>query len=503
MLTEMTEFPPRSANAAAARGDCGAGTAAPPVASRNVVASPKTSGDSGIATFWSRRPNRAMVFGWLSVVPLLTWWLGWFPGFLSPDSIDQLGQIDRFSFTNVHPITHTFSMWVITRVWDDPGAVTLVQVVLLAGVLGYTARRLTGVGIPWWLSGAVAVMVGAIPMVGATAVTIWKDIPFSTVMLWTFAELLLLARDRAAFWAGSWGPLRLGIAFGFLWILRANGAITVVIMLVALAIAFRDRWRRLLPTAVATFGVALLVPAVLLWVLPGTAAAIEPAEVFMPDLAAVVAHDPDWFDYGDLGLIEAVGPLSVWTGTYDCDNSTPMLFDPQFNSSVARGDPWAYRGLVARAVLTHIPTVAGHRWCAASYLIWPVQPDNAFIQRPPFEIPPNTLGIARDPISDRAYHLTLAEYQWVERSGVIWLTWRPALVTLLGLVTYLGIVVRPTLRPLLWGGALILAHLFNVALTTPATEFRYAYGVYLISLMSLTLWWLIIRPQDQEGAGNS
>ena len=50
-----------------------------------------------------------MLVGWLSVIPMLIWWLGWFPGYLSPDSIDQLGQVARFDFANIHPISHTAS----------------------------------------------------------------------------------------------------------------------------------------------------------------------------------------------------------------------------------------------------------------------------------------------------------------------------------------------------------------------------------------------------------
>ena len=60
---------------------------------------------------------------------------------MSSDSIDQLGQVDRFDFFNFHPIAHTFSMWVVTRVWDHPGAVTLAP--------GSSARRSSGaVGTP-------------------------------------------------------------------------------------------------------------------------------------------------------------------------------------------------------------------------------------------------------------------------------------------------------------------------------------------------------------------
>ena len=130
------------------------------------------------------RSDRALVLGWLSAVPLLIWWAGWFPGFLSTDSIDQLGQVDRFDFFNFHPIFHTFSMWVVTRIWDHPGAVTLVQVLLLAGLLGFVARRLVQVGVPWWLAVGAAWFTAALPMVGATTITIWKDIPYSLAVVW-------------------------------------------------------------------------------------------------------------------------------------------------------------------------------------------------------------------------------------------------------------------------------------------------------------------------------
>jgi len=440
--------------------------------------------------------DRALTLGWLSVAPLLVWWLGWFPGFMSSDSIDQLGQVDRFDFFNFHPIVHTFSMWVATRVWDNPGAITLLQVLILAGLLGFLARRLTQVGVPWWLTVAAAWITAALPMVGATTITIWKDIPYSLAMVWAFAELLALARDRDRFWSSWWGPLRLGTALGLMWALRANGKVTVVIFAVALAIGFWRQWRRLLAAGGAVVAVGIVIPAVLLTVLSVNPGTIEPAEVFLPDVAAVVVNDPDWFGDADLARLQAIAPIEVWQGQYECSDSTPLVFDPNFNHAPPRENPWEYRSLVARTAITHLPTVVGHRWCAASFLFVPWPRDGSYLHRPPFEIPPNTLGIARDSISDRAYSFTLAQYQWIEKPGVEWLTWRPALVVLVGIATYIGIGVRRRLRPLLWAGGLIGAQLLNVAAMTPAHEFRYAFGVYLLCLMSLPFWWLIIRPDE-------
>ncbi len=443
------------------------------------------------------KPDVAMLLGWLSVLPLLIWWLGWFPGFLSPDSIDQLGQVDRFEFFNFHPIAHTFSMWVVTRVWDHPGAVTLLQVLLLAGLLGFLARRLTQVGVPWWLAVAAAWITAALPMVGATTITIWKDIPYSLAMVWAFAELVALARDRGRFWSSWWGPLRLGTALGLdvgaageregdRPDLRGSFGDRILAPLASFARSRRCVGRRWDPDprrpAVAVLSVN-----------PGT---IEPAQVFLPDVAAVVVNDPDWFSDADVERLEAIAPIEFWQDKYECTDSTPLVWDPKFKHAPARQSPWEYRSLVARTAITHLPTVLGHRWCAASFLFVPWARGDSYLHRPPFEIYPNTLGIARDSISERAYSFTFAQYQWIEKPGVLWFTWRPALVVLAGIATYVGMAVRRRLRPLLWAGGLIGAQLLNVAAMTPAHEFRYAFGIYLLSLMSLPFWWLIIRPYE-------
>ncbi len=71
----------------------------------------------------------------------------------------------------------------------------------------------------------------------------------------------------------------------------------------------------------------------------------------------------------------------------------------------------------------------------------------------------------------------------------------------LAVVTYAGVAYRRRLRVLLLGAALLALQMANVAATTPAQEFRFAYGVYLIALLSAPLLWLVARP-DQAAVGD-
>ncbi len=437
---------------------------------------------------------RASVLGSLTIVPLLIWWAGWAPAIMSSDSVDQWNQALTFDFINTHPIVHTTLLWLASLVWASPASVTLAQVAITTVLLAVVARRLVQIGVRLPVAVGVTWIIAVLPMTGAVTVTMWKDVPFSLAMLWVVTELLLMARDKQAFWTGLWGPGRLGVALGLVWALRENGRLTVALFAVALAVAFWSLWRGVATMFAAVVAVGVALPVVLITVLPVTDAPIEPAQVFMPDVASVVVNDRGDLSPADLVLVTAVAPLRIFEAYYACGDSTPLLFHPEYDNQEIRDNASAYRGLIIRTGIGSFPTVLGHRWCAAEYLLSPVNRTDTYVHRPPFDIWPNTLGLARDPISDRAYDLTLAMYKAAEQSEIEWLTWRPALVILMGLATTVAVWSRRGLRPLRWIGAFFVIHLVNVAATSPAHEFRYAYGLYLISLATLPLWILVADP---------
>jgi hypothetical protein len=305
---------------------------------------------------------------------------------------------------------------------------------------------------------------------------------------------MLLARNRTRYWTVWAGPVRLGVGLGLMWALRANGKLTVIVFVIALAIGFRSHWRNLLMMGSAVVGFGAILPILLTAMLPVTDQPFEPAQVFMPDVGAVVVHDRDSLSPDDIELVTAVAPLAVWQSQYRCGNSAPLVFHPDFSNSVIQSNPSAYRALIVHAAVSAPTTVAGHRWCAGEYLLSPYNRTGTFVHRPPFDIWENDLGLERAPLSDRAYDVTLWAYQVVEHPRLEWLTWRPAVYILLGLITYAAVWWRKKLRPLEWIGFLFVVHLGNVWATSPSHEFRYAFGLYLISVASVPIWYLIANP---------
>jgi hypothetical protein len=102
--------------------------------------------------------------------------------------------------------------------------------------------------------------------------------------------------------------------------------------------------------------------------------------------------------------------------------------------------------------------------------------------------------LVRDPIAGWAFDITDRIWRWAEVDSRLWLTWRPAILLLpaLAAVVFLGIRGPRSLLP----STLLVAHTFNLFLTSPAQEFRYAFPVYLISALTLTLLWPAVRRGD-------
>ena len=83
-------------------------------------------------------------------------------------------QVASGDFTNSHPAFHTISMWFVTRFWDSPAAISLLQIILLALVLAFIARRLIALGVPLWLAVGAVWVTTLIPVVAPTALSLWK-----------------------------------------------------------------------------------------------------------------------------------------------------------------------------------------------------------------------------------------------------------------------------------------------------------------------------------------
>ena len=440
---------------------------------------------------------RVSVLASLGGIPLAVWWLGWFPGFLSSDTIDQLGQAARNEYFNHHPAIHTLLLDLSWSALGSPAYLGLAQVVALTVLLVVIARRLAQIGVNPWLVLAVVWLVSLLPAVGATTAALWKDVPFALGVLWVFAELLLLASGGYDSWAKPWPVVRMGLALAVVWLFRHNGFLTVVPLLVVLGFVVR---RRLLGAVAVLVTTVVIVGSILYPALDVQPEGIEASRVFIPDVAAVLVHQPESLSASDIALLERIAPLEVWRGAYRCDDSTQLAFHPAFDATQIDKDPGSFRRIVIASFVRAPGVVAGHRLCASRFLFVPGSSAGGYLHRPPFEISPNTLGIVRQPLSGIAYEVTRGIYVWAEAESRLWFTWSPAIPILAALAGYGVVLVRGRLRRWALPGLVLILHTINVVATSPAHEFRYAFPLYLVAWMSLPLLiWALSLSKEVQG----
>ena len=146
------------------------------------------------------------------------------PGLMSPDSIEQWEQAKTWDLTDDHPALHTLSYKLIATIWDNTAAVALIQVLSMSLTLAYACYLLLRAGVP---NGVVLILFHIAllsPKNGILGVTLWKDIPFSILVLAISTLLLRLCFRRSGrfdslYWIG------LGVMLGFLPLLRHNGLV--------------------------------------------------------------------------------------------------------------------------------------------------------------------------------------------------------------------------------------------------------------------------------------
>lgn len=411
---------------------------------------------------------------------LFGWWIAFYPGFYSSDSIDQFNQIANGRIGGTHPAAHTLYLSLLSGGGRHPGLVPLFQDLILVVLLGAYSVLAARRGTPRWATLGAIGLVTVSPAIGQTVNSVWKDVPFALAMLWAWLEATGLGTgwDRA-------GSIRLGIALGGVALFRQNGLLTVGLFLVFLFWSSRPSLRIGLTTSVVAIALTVVVNGPLASLAGARPDTISPATVFLAEIAASYTRSPQTFTSDDLALMESAAALSLWEEKYTCYESTPLIFDPGFDMGAVTADSDRFLDLETRVLLRDPDTILAHRWCAASYLVVPSQPEDAYFHRPPYAIPDNDLGIVRRPLSDRVFSIFDRFFRAAEPNSRLWLTWRPGLVMIPALIVALvGLAYRTNLR---LGGTLFLIHLGNVALTSPSPEFRYALPLYLIGLLSWPL----------------
>ncbi len=194
------------------------------------------------------RKKLSSCFAWLRfATPMLLVWtfvlLILWPGILTNDSLTiwsmaKTGQIDDWQSA-----FYTFVLSLLIKILPSPAFVLFLQILSFSLVVAWGLFTLEKIGVPGLILWVASVVMAVFPPTILYVVTLWKDIPYSVVML-AFTIALLAVADSSGKWVEK--PLRwvaLGIIAFLISILRHNGGPVALITLLVLPVAFKKHWK--------------------------------------------------------------------------------------------------------------------------------------------------------------------------------------------------------------------------------------------------------------------
>lgn len=154
------------------------------------------------------------------------------PGILTFDSYHQLHQIADSTFSNWHPFFHTFIEMLCLKVYADPKAICIFQILTFSTIWTIICKYHRKDDVKsknFILQVVITLIISLIPINALYSITLWKDILFSYFLLLVcFLIEVLIDRDMKV---GYVFCIILSLAMAFVAQLRPNGLIVILMLL--------------------------------------------------------------------------------------------------------------------------------------------------------------------------------------------------------------------------------------------------------------------------------
>jgi len=424
--------------------------------------------------------------GWVVCCAVWTaYLLAFWPGFLTEDSVDQWSQALSGTFRNEHPVSYAMVARLLTRIWASPAAVAFSQILLLSSAVALAARELLRWRAPYWVVIATLGLIVLSPVTGLMTITLWKDLPYSAMLVVLFVVTMRLVATRGTWVKGVPGAITLVSALCLLSLLRHNGQFVALVALVAMTLIWRGLWRRFALVGLTCAAVVLLMQGPI-----AKALQIAPINPYFllanqtHQLAAIL-HDGATLTEEEKAVVAGVMPLDEWVSSYSCCTVMPTF--ARGNQAFVTQNFNAYLRTVASLAVRHPGALLRRQACVSSSVWYPAERTGC----PTFTfypgIVPNDAGLQAESKAP-ALQATLAQIAAdSQTAGNKEIFWRPAVYLYLHLLCVAVAAARlrrlDVLMLALSAGANALVLL---ALST-VQDFRFHYGLCLIAMLSPAL----------------
>lgn len=445
--------------------------------------------------------QRVILYALPTMIAISFYWMVYFPGLMSADSLNQWGQFTNFSFDNNHPVVHTLFNWLITRIWLSPAMVVLFQVSFLGLTLGLGMATMEKIGVKKKYVIIASVITALLPSNGMLPITLWKDIPYSTTLLLLTTALMWISFGIIDIKKFKWQCF-LSVILIFTGTLRHNGILPMIGVIVVFVWLYRTKLK-----VVRNIVSMVILGMFLVTYVLNTVFNVKPTEDWLKisanvhQLAAAVSADFP-FTEDERKLLNDIYQMEEWEKHYNPHSVDPLIHDSQINREKLQ----LHTGDVLKIwfhVLMEDPWIFVKHQIKLTSIVWEVvQPEDSHTYTTQRGIDPNNLGLKSNG-NTRSYRENVTKFiEFTEQREYNWFLWRAGIqlyIIIGGMVLFLikrkSILFLSTLPALLNTAGLML--------TIPAQHLRYVYSNILIAPIILLVCIKIISEYRNEHKTNS
>lgn len=252
---------------------------------------------------------------------LLIWYIAYYPGGFSPDSLDQYSQALNGNYNDWHPVWHTLLFFTVPiKLTGSSASIVFFQIIYFSLVLGYMAETLHEL-----ISLKFAVIATAYiilnPYTGNIAMYPWKDMAFAMACL-----LGMIFVVRIYFTGSHWSDRKgriiiLGAVLANATLFRHNGILFTIFLILGLFFFLnRKQWVKLILTFLTVI-VCIRGP---LYSIIGVTAPdqrlVETVGLPLTILGNVVKETPEVLDKEMKDVAYGICSQKEWEQKYICGN---------------------------------------------------------------------------------------------------------------------------------------------------------------------------------------
>lgn len=414
-----------------------------------------------------------------------------YPGILTPDSIEQYRQAVTGVLSDWHPASYALSMRPFALLLKTPGTVAFCQLLCLALLAAEAIEMLGRYGLPKPAKIFLAAIFTLAPPNLFFPITIWKDIPYALCQFWMFRILLETVLSNGDSLRKR--PALVGLTLSAIGVslYRHNGVPIALGSLIIFAV-FLPKLRKRLPLVAAlTLGCVILIRGPIydqLNVKKNGLGGINQiyVQLMAAHLDAGTPLGPD-----ERKTVEAIAPVDVWV--YDACVIGTIRIQPGFDIDRAMVQTDANLKTVL-SLTKKAPLVTLRHFFASSRMIWQLQPGSCYLYR---------IGVEKYSdgsiqwVSDwgdvteasKFPKLTAPLFEFfaatVHRSVIDSIFWRPAFLSWLTLFLAALTALRSRNPKFLLTAVPTLLQCGLMIFVTVGQDVRFQYGVVLIGLIYL------------------